>query len=204
MSSRPAILPVMADVAAGLRVGHGRHGVAQPDALIERGEHAESQPLPQGGLADEQARERARESMSWLVKQPDRFELVIVEQVGFVDDQDGGAAPFGVFGGQRVGGLGGQGGVVGRGCRRGWPRCGGEHAAHPDGGVGQVDDHVPARSRLAGAARTATVLPAPTAQATDCNSFVRCCRAISRWSMRGIRCSGSGCGRCHFVGDRAC
>ena len=37
---------------------------------------------------------------------PDRFQLVVVEQVGFVDDQDGGAAAFGLFAGEGVGGLG--------------------------------------------------------------------------------------------------
>ena len=57
--------------------------------------------------------------MSWLVEHPDRFELLVVEQVGLVDDHDGGAAAFGVFGGQRVGGLGGEGGgVESSGCAR--------------------------------------------------------------------------------------
>ena len=37
---------------------------------------------------------------------PDGFHLGVVEQVGLVDDQDGGAAAFGVFSGQGVGGLG--------------------------------------------------------------------------------------------------
>jgi hypothetical protein len=45
----------------------------------------------------------------------DGFELVVVEQVGFVDDQDGGAAAFGGFGGEGVGGLGDEGGAVGAG-----------------------------------------------------------------------------------------
>ena len=56
----PGQRQVVTQVAAGLLVGHGRHRVAQPDALVERGEHAEFHPPPQGGLADEQARERAR------------------------------------------------------------------------------------------------------------------------------------------------
>ena len=42
--------------------------------------------------------------------QPDRFELVGVEQVGLVEDQHGVATAFGVFGGQGVGGLGCQAG----------------------------------------------------------------------------------------------
>ena len=48
-------LEVVAQVAGGLFVGHGRHRVAQPDALVERGQHAEFHSPPQGGLADEQA-----------------------------------------------------------------------------------------------------------------------------------------------------
>ena len=76
-------------------------------------------------------------------QQSDRFELLVIQQVGFVDDQHGVAAPFGVFGGQRLGGLGSEGGfVVGRGVPEGGHDVG-EHAAHPDGGVGQVDEHVP-------------------------------------------------------------
>ena len=46
---------VVAQVAAGLLGGHGGHGVAQPDALVEGGEDAEFHPPPQGGLADQQA-----------------------------------------------------------------------------------------------------------------------------------------------------
>jgi hypothetical protein len=66
----------------------------------------------------------------------DGFELGVVEQVGLVDDQDGDAAAFGVFGGQGVGGLRHEGGVVDQ-------RVAAEReddlvvdAAHPDGGVG--------------------------------------------------------------------
>ena len=44
----------------------------------------------------------------------DRLELGVVEQVGFVDHQDGGAAAFGLFDGERVDGLRDQGGVVGQ------------------------------------------------------------------------------------------
>ena len=40
----------------------------------------------------------------------DGFELVVFKQVGFVDDQDGGAAAFGLLGGEQAGGLGGEGG----------------------------------------------------------------------------------------------
>ena len=72
----------------------------------------------------------------------DAFELGVVEQVGFVDDQDGGAAAFGVLGGEGVGGLGDEGGGVGAG----WPAEGGDDgvvdAAGADGGVAEVDDGV--------------------------------------------------------------
>ena len=96
--------------------------------MVERGEHAEFHPPAQGGLADEQAGERASRVHVLVGEHPDGFQLVVVEQVGLVEDQDGGAAAFGVFGGQRVAGLGDQGGVVGgvaaeggddarRGCR---------------------------------------------------------------------------------------
>lgn len=50
-----------------------------------------------------------------------------------------------MLGGQGVCGLGSQPGGV---KRRGVPEGGhdvGEHAAHPDGGVGEVDDYVPRR-----------------------------------------------------------
>jgi hypothetical protein len=68
--------------------------------------------------------------------------LGVVEEVGFVDDEDGGAAAFGLFGGEGVGGLGDEGGVVDQGL----PAEGGDDlvvdAADSDGGVGQVDDGV--------------------------------------------------------------
>jgi hypothetical protein len=65
------------------------------------------------------------------------FELVVLEEVGFVDDQDGGAAAFGLLGGEQAGGLGGQGG-----CAVGGPSAqgGGDgvvDAADADGGVGR-------------------------------------------------------------------
>src|SRR5260370_26689611 len=48
-------LEVVGDVAAGLLAGHGGHGVAQGDALLQGGEDGELHGAPQGGLADEQA-----------------------------------------------------------------------------------------------------------------------------------------------------
>ena len=81
------------------------------------------------------------------------------------------------FGGQRVAGLGDQGGVVEAGppAERGHDVV--VDAAGADGGVGEVDQVVAGGFGAAMAARAATVLPTPTVQATDCNSFARCCRA---------------------------
>ena len=48
---------------------------------------------------------------------PDGLQLLVVEQVGFVDDQDRGAAAFVALGGEGVAGLDGEGG----GAVAGWP-----------------------------------------------------------------------------------
>jgi hypothetical protein len=73
----------------------------------------------------------------------DGFELAVVEQVGLVDDQDGGAAAFGGLAGQDVVGLGGQGGgaVGGAAAEAGDDVV--VDAADAGGGVGEVDDGVP-------------------------------------------------------------
>ena len=66
---------------------------------------------------------------------PDRLELGVVEQVGLVDDQDGGAAAFGLLDRERVDGLRDEGGVVGE---RAVPEGGDDlvvDAADADGGV---------------------------------------------------------------------
>ena len=73
----------------------------------------------------------------------DGFQLGVVEQVRLVEEHDRGPAAFGVLGGQRRGGLRNQGCGVEAGHL---PERGNdvvEHAADPDGGVGQVDHHVP-------------------------------------------------------------
>lgn len=79
-----------------------------------------------------------------MVGQAQRFQLIVAKEVGLLDDYDGCASPFGLFSGQRVGGLGGQGGVVGQRLptQRGHDAV--VDAAHPDGGIGQVDDGVAA------------------------------------------------------------
>ena len=74
---------------------------------------------------------------------PDRLQLLVVEQVGFVDHEDGGAAAFGLLDRERVDGLRDEGGVVGQ---RSVPEGGDDlvvDAADPDRRVGQVDDGVP-------------------------------------------------------------
>ena len=48
---------VVADVTAGVLVGHPGHGVTQCDPLVEGGEGAQFDPSPQCGLPDEQARQ---------------------------------------------------------------------------------------------------------------------------------------------------
>src|SRR4029077_19026365 len=69
----------------------------------------------QGGLADEQAGERGVGVHAVVGQHPDGLELVVGQQVGFVQDEDGGAAALVAFGGERAGGLGDQpGGQVGR------------------------------------------------------------------------------------------
>src|SRR6266511_3109954 len=119
---------VVAQVVGGLLQGHAGHVVAHGDALVEGGEHAEFDLAPQGGLADQQAGQWAAAVEVVVGEHADGFELVVVEQVAFVDDQHGGAAAFGCFGGEGVGGLGDEGGVV--------------DAAGAHGGVGQVDQGV--------------------------------------------------------------
>jgi hypothetical protein len=97
---------VVADVVGGVDAAHPGDRVTDRDALIERGEHPEAESVAQAGLADEDDRERGSGVHVVIGQQPDRFELMVVEQVGLVDDQYRVAAPFGVFGGQRLGGLG--------------------------------------------------------------------------------------------------
>jgi hypothetical protein len=49
---------VMTDVVGGVGAAHAGDGVADCDALIERGEHPQPEPLAQAGLADQDDRER--------------------------------------------------------------------------------------------------------------------------------------------------
>src|SRR5260370_6437282 len=138
-------LEVVGDVAAGLLAGHGGHGVAQGDALLQGGEDGELHGAPQGGLADEQAGQ-GRVGVEVVVgEHPYGLELLVAQQVGLVDDQDGGFAALVAFGGQDGGGLGGEprAAAVGLGAGGGDDHL--VQAADADHRVGQVDAGVPGR-----------------------------------------------------------
>ena len=96
---------VMGDVVAGLGWGEWWHGEAERDSLVERGEHAELDPPPEGGLSDEQTRERGSGVEFAVGQEPDFFELVGGEEVGFVDRGDDAFTSFVFFGGEQVNGL---------------------------------------------------------------------------------------------------
>src|SRR6202034_1695421 len=107
-------LQVVADVAAGFLGRHAVHVVADGDPLVEGGQDAELDHAAQGGLAEQDGGERGLAVHVVVGEHADRFELGVVEQVGLVDEQDGGAAAFGGLAGEHVVGLGGQrGGAVG-------------------------------------------------------------------------------------------
>jgi hypothetical protein len=78
-------------------------------------------------------------------QQPQLFELAGIEEVGFVEDQDGGAAAFVFLSGEQISGLWDQSGFV----EAGGAAEGGDdvavEAAAADGGVAKVDDGVAAR-----------------------------------------------------------
>src|SRR5262249_971335 len=103
---------VVSQVAAGLVEGHPGQVRFDRDALVERGEHAELEHVPQGGLADEQAGEGGGGVDVEVGQHAQGLELVGGQQVGFVEDQDGDTASFGVFGGEGLGGLWEQGAGV--------------------------------------------------------------------------------------------
>jgi hypothetical protein len=62
------------------------------------------------GLADQDRRERCAAVHLVDRQHPDGLELLVVQEMGLVDDQDGGAAAFGGLVGEGVPGLGGEGG----------------------------------------------------------------------------------------------
>lgn len=101
-------------------------------------------PFAQGGLADQRHRERRRGVHVVVGEHADRVQLLVVEQVRFID-HDGRRAPFVDLRGQRGGRLGGESGQV----ELGSPAQAGDdpviEAAHADLGVGLVDHREPGR-----------------------------------------------------------
>ena len=60
LGSAAGLLEVVADVAGGLVGGHALHLVADGDPLVEGGQDAELDVVPERRLADEDGRERGR------------------------------------------------------------------------------------------------------------------------------------------------
>jgi hypothetical protein len=90
-------------------------------------------------LTDEDARERAGRVHVAVGEQAELLELLGGQQVGLVDDQDDAAVAFVFFGGEQVGGLAHDFGLVeaGSGAERGDDRD--VEAAGAERGVGDVD-----------------------------------------------------------------
>ena len=106
---------MVGDVGAGLGSGHGWHREPEGDALFECCELAELDPLSEGGLSDEEAGEQGAGVHVGVGEEPELFELAVLEEVGFVDEQDDLFASFGFLGGEGGGGFWGEAGFVGSG-----------------------------------------------------------------------------------------
>src|SRR6266702_6337135 len=140
-------LQVVADVGGGLLSGHAGHLVADGDPLVQGCEHAELDHSPEGGLAQQDGGERGLAVHVVVGEHADGFQLVVVEEVGLVDDQHWGAASFSGFAGEHAVGLGGQRrGAVGGPAAQGGddvvvdaPDAGGWVADVDDGVAGRVD-----------------------------------------------------------------
>ena len=105
-------LEVVGDVSGGLLGGHGGHGVADGDPLVQGGQDAEAEHPAQGGLADEQAGQRADRVHLGVRQEADGLELVR-ESAGVPRRWPAGdAAALVVLGGEQPGGLGGEGGAA--------------------------------------------------------------------------------------------
>ena len=123
--------------------GHGGHGVAQGDPLVQGGQDAEAEHAAQGGLADEQAGQRAGGIHLGVRQDPHGLELAVGQEMRLVEDEHGDPAALAVLGGEQGGGLGGEGGgAVGGPAAEG---C--DHlvvdAAGAGGRIGEVDQGVP-------------------------------------------------------------
>ena len=95
---------MVGDVGAGFGSGHGWHREPEGDALFECCELAELDPLSEGGLSDEEAREQGAGVHVGVGEEPEFFELAVLEEVGFVDEQDDLFASFGFLGGGEAAG----------------------------------------------------------------------------------------------------
>jgi hypothetical protein len=135
-------LQVVLDVAGGLGQVHAVQVVAQPDALVQRGHGAQLDALAQRGLAQQQAGERRAGVEVVVGEHTDFLELLAAQQVGLVDDEDRGAGAFVLLGGEQLGGLQDDVGLVeaGGGAQRADDV--GVETPLADHGVGQVDDGV--------------------------------------------------------------
>ena len=69
--------------------GHAGEGVADGDALVEGGQHPEFDHAFEGGLADEDDGQGAGGVHFGVRQHPDQFQLAVVEQVRFIDDEHG-------------------------------------------------------------------------------------------------------------------
>ena len=94
------------------RVGHAGHGVAQRDALVEGGEGAELDPPPQGRLTDQQAANGLCESSSALVSSRSSSSWSAASRWASSSTIDDVPAAFVFLGGEQVGGLRDQRGLV--------------------------------------------------------------------------------------------
>ena len=112
------------------------------------------------GLADQDAGEGRGGVHLGVGQQAQLFELGRVEQVGLVDDDHHPAVALGLFGGEQVGGLGHDLGLVEPGLGAQGPHDGDVEAPGAKGRVGHVDHLVPGRVEPGHRRRTATVLPA--------------------------------------------
>src|SRR5690242_19497857 len=81
----------------------GENRVSTKPGVFQGGEHGELHGAPQGGLADEQAGERGVGIEVVVGEHPYRLELFIAQQMGLVDDQDGGLAALVALGGENGG-----------------------------------------------------------------------------------------------------
>ena len=92
---------VVGDVPAGLVGCQGGHGVAQGDPLVQGGQHAEAEHPAQGGLAEEQAGQRAGRVHLGVRQDPDGLELVVGQEISLVEDQQRDTAALVMLGGEQ-------------------------------------------------------------------------------------------------------